>query len=152
MVMNKFYREPGNVFVLEVGKERIELRHTLDQNERYRDYLEDQREKAKAKADADRAKAADLANPEDVTIDKLADAGLERLIRRLKESPINSAEILLIALNPKRSEVKYSLDWIKENLDVDEMGLIASTWVSKKVFDPEYDRVLDPHLAPRSQG
>jgi hypothetical protein len=127
---NFFWREAGNRLFIEIDGKSVELKYTLNQNEAYRAFIQEDRENAKAQGDAE----VDLA---------------EMLQLRITRSIEHATRVVEIALNPK-AEVVTTRDQVRELFgeQLDLLQIVARTWVDKKIFNPVLDKALDPHLAP----
>ena len=125
-----FWREAGNRFFIEVDGKPVELKYTLDQNRRYKEFLKEQKD-----------------------IIETAEAGKdleELLISRIEDSIDNAVNILFVALNPKHEETDYDrnkvLDIFSERIDL--LKIVSKVYVVNKIFNPSLSKVLDPLLAP----
>lgn len=98
----------NRLYVL-VGGERVELRYTVSQHERYLELIEASKAHQK---------------PEKATLKD-----------NLVSTRISSLDVAHIALNPSR-EAKYSKADIEDKLDIDQVYLIAETWLNRKVYSP----------------
>lgn len=126
----------NRIFVM-VGAERVELRCTVSQHERYLELIETRR------AEKDAAdKAADeeaKARGEEKTASKTT------LKENLVTTRVSSLDVASIALNPK-PEIKYTKSDIEDLLDVDQIYLVAETWLQRKVYGPTLEQ--NPLLRP----
>jgi hypothetical protein len=125
-----FWREAGNRFFIEIDGKPVELKYTLAQNLKYKEFLKEQKE-----------------------VVETAEAGesLEKLlIDQIENSIDNSVNVLFIALNSKREEVVYDRDKILDIFSerIDLLKIVSKTYVANKIFNPSLSKVLDPLLAP----
>jgi hypothetical protein len=155
------YRESFNRWFLELeGIGPVELRYNVHQSRRYREHVEKVRQRLLAKAAKEKANLPKIEpnqNPgESVFVpgvlksqEEMMAEVLEALIEnRLVNGPDDSLEILHIAMNPNPKEEVFSRDKINELLDLDLQSKITMIWADKKVMNPAFCKVLDPHLAP----
>lgn len=128
-----FWREAGNRLFIEIDGKPVELKFTLAQSEIYQGFIREDKELAKAEAEANKAER-DIA---------------DLLIARVGKSISHAARVVEIAMNPKQ-EKQYASDQVLElfNEQIDLLQIVSRTWVEKKVFNPALDAILDPHLAP----
>lgn len=124
-----FYRESGNKYFLEIDGNPVELKYTLNQHDKYKSHV-----------NAEKVELEIFKEITDTT---------EMIQKRLGRSISSSAKLVEIALNSKKDVVDYTYDDVLEifgeNLDL--LQIAARTWVDKKIFNPAFDSILDPHLA-----
>lgn len=118
--MNEWIIDEGqNRLYCLFGGQRIELRYTVSQHERYLALIEAQQAKPK------KEKAT--------------------LVDNLVSTRISSVDVALIALNPT-NEIKITREQIESTLDVDAVYLLAETWLARKVYSPTLEK--SPLLMP----
>lgn len=124
-----FWREAGNRFFIEVDGKPLELKFSLHQNEKYKEFIKKEK----------------IENDEKIAVSDVS----ELVIKRLESSVDNSAEIVELALNPKHDEIAFTREQVLELFEeqIDLMKIVAKTYVDKKIFNPTLDSLLDPHLA-----
>lgn len=125
-----FWREAGNRFFIEIDGKPVELKYTLNQNDAYSSFIKEDRESGLAED----GKEVDVA---------------ELLQLRISRSIDHAVRVVEIALNPKADSV-ISRDQVRDLFgeQLDLLQIVARTWVDKKIFNPNLDKALDPHLAP----
>ncbi len=96
---------------VKIGGKTVPLRFTVSQQERLVDFQK------KQKSDIE---AADNENSENF------------LFRRASDD----LECCMIALNPLPNQVDFTREDIENNLDIDQIRLLSTIWISRKVLNP----------------
>lgn len=112
---------PKNGLFVRLEGETIPLRFTVFQQEAYVVFL------TEAKKEAEKAKPADV-------------------IETIKSMKIDSLTVAEIALNPVEGKLEYPKDRIVKILDLDQVRILVSEWLERKVFNPQAKRTSDPLL------
>jgi hypothetical protein len=104
----------GRIFVTIAGK-KLPLRYTLHQQDQLNALFESQRQKAEESEQA----GEETARP-----------GM--LIRSYQQD----MAVCLIALNPQAEKCDFTREDVENNLDIDQVKLLAEYWLSRKIFSP----------------
>lgn len=104
----------GRIFVTIAGK-KAPLRYTLHQQEQLSAFFESQKAPVeKAESDGD------------------ASAKQNELVRLHQQD----MAVCVIALNSQPNKADFTREDIESNLDIDQVKLLASFWLARKVFSP----------------
>lgn len=104
----------GRIFVTIAGK-KAPLRYTLHQQEQLSALFESQK-----------------APIEKVESDGDTPAKQNELARSYQQD----TAVCIIALNPQPNKADFTREDIENNLDIDQVKLLASFWLARKVFSP----------------
>lgn len=104
----------GRIFVTIAGK-KMPLRYTVYQQEQLSALFESQRQKAE---ESERAEE---------------EPGKPNMLVRSYQQDM---AICLVALNPQPDKCDFTREDVGENLDIDQVKLLAEYWLSRKIFSP----------------
>lgn len=117
----------GKIFVTIAGK-KLPLRYTLHQQEQLSSYYESMRQKVE---ELTRKAEDNLRKANEPTAEE---SSKPNQFFRINE---HNRTICLIALNPQPEKCDFTSEDVENNLDLDQVKLLADYWLLRKVHEPK---------------